>query len=170
MKTSRAVTSRYARALLEMEDEKCLKVIEFLAKIKDEKVKSFLNDPTISPSTKAGFLAEALEVSEKCLRMLEIIFNHKRFEIFNDLYEMTLRNWMRKNGKERVVVKSAQELEEMEKKEIVRIVKEVRKTEPIVELVRDEKLLAGVVIDFEDAVVDMSAVGALKRAAALMGG
>ncbi len=170
MRTSRAVTTRYARALLESEDEGCLKAIGTLAKMRDEKVKNFLNDPTISPVLKAKTIAEVLDTGKRCERMFEIIFQHKRFGIFEELYEIAMRMWMRRTGKERVVVRSAQELEEDEKKEIARIVKEVRKTEPILEIVKDENLLAGVVIDFEDAVVDMSALGALEKAATLMGG
>ncbi len=170
MKTSRAVVLRYARALLELGDERCIEMLRILANLKDERIKSFINDPTVLPTFKARMVARAFGVDERCQKMLQVIFEHKRFKMFDDLYKTSWKLWLRKSNKEEVKIKSAQELDEDELKEITKIIKRVRKSEPVLNVLKDEELLAGIIIDFEDSVIDMSAAGALRKAASLMYG
>ncbi len=170
MKSSRAVVLRYARALLDLGNAQCIDTIKILANMKDEKIVDFLRDPTIPPSLKSEVVGEVFEIKEKCQKFLEVIFEHKRFNIFKDLYEVSWKLWLRKNNKEEVKVESAQQLSEKEIQKIEEVIKKVRRTEPVIEFLKNEKLLAGIVIDFEDSVVDMSAAGALKKAASLMYG
>lgn len=170
MKSRRAVVVRYARALFGMNDLKCLEMIKALAAIDDEKIRTFVSDPTVSPELKANVVASSFDMEEKCKKLLKVIFEHKRFQIFQDLYDISWKLWLRSNKKEHVILRSAQQLDEKEKDEIIKVIKEIRKLDPIIEFVNDENLLAGVVIDFEDSVVDLSAAGALKKAASLMYG
>ncbi|WP_036221459.1 ATP synthase F1 subunit delta [Mesoaciditoga lauensis] len=170
MKTSHAVVLRYARALLELNSTQCLETMKTLANLKDEKVIRFLNDPTVLPSFKAELISASFKTDERCKRILEIIFEHKRFKMFKDLYEVSWKLWLRKTNKEEVKIRTAQELDKKEIEEIEKLVKKIRKTEPVIDVSKEEELLAGIVIDFEDSVVDMSAAGALKKAASLMYG
>ncbi len=170
VKSRRAVVLRYARVLLELKDSRCFEMIKALATIDDDTIRMFINDPTISPESKAKIVANSFGAGEKSERLLKVIFEHKRFQIFRDLYDISWKLWLRSNEKEHVILRSAQQLEKREKDEIIKVIKEIRKLDPIVEVVLDEKLLAGVVIDFEDSVADLSAAGALKKAATLMYG
>jgi F-type H+-transporting ATPase subunit delta len=170
MKTSRAVVLRYARALLDLNNMQCIDVMKTLANLKEERVMSFLNDPTILPSTKADIISASFEIDSRCKKLLEVIFEHKRFKMFKDLYEISWKLWLRKSNKEEVKVESAQELSKEEIEKIKEVVKEIRKTEPVIDVLKNEELLAGIVVNFEDSVVDMSAAGALKKAASLMYG
>ncbi len=170
MKSSRAVVLRYARALLDLNNARCINAIKVLANMEDEKIVDFLRDPTIPPSLKSKVVGEVFGIEEKCQKFLEVIFEHKRFKIFKDLYQLSWKLWLRKNNKEEVRVESAQQLNEEEVQKIEEVIRKVRRTEPVIELSKNEELLAGIVIDFEDSVVDMSAAGALKKAASLMYG
>ncbi len=170
MKSRRAVVVRYARALFGLKDSKCLEMIKAMAAIDDERIKTFINDPTVFPESKANIVANSFGTGKECKKLLKVIFEHKRFQIFGDLYDISWKLWLRSSGKEHVILRVAQQLDENEKNEIIKVIKEIRKLDPIVEIVHDEELLAGVVIDFEDSVVDLSAAGALKKAASLMYG
>ena len=170
MRATRAVTLRYARVLFELKDGKCLEVISALSSIKDEKVKQFVGDPTILAKEKAELIAHAFNTNKKCENLLRVIFEHKRFRIFPDLYQTAWAMRLRDSGKEQVVVRSAQVLNKDETDMIVKIVREIRKSEPILKVVHDPKLLAGITIDFEDSVVDLSVSGALEKVASFMYG
>jgi len=170
VKTSRAIAFRYAKALFELKDEKCLAFIGTLASIKDDEVRLFIGDPTISPKVKAEIIARSFGMNKSCENLLKVIFEHKRFQMFHDLYQIAQAMWLRASGKERVIVKSAQILNEDELNAIAKVVKQVRRSEPVFEVVYDPELLAGITMDFEDSVVDLSAAGALKKVASLMHG
>jgi len=170
VKTNRAIAFRYARALFELKDEKCLEFVGALSSIEDDELRLFIGDPTISPKIKAKFIAGAFDMSKSCENLLKVIFEHKRFRIFHALHQIAQAMWLRANGKERVIVKSAQKLGEDEMNEIKKVVKQLRKSDPVFEVMYDPELLAGITIDFEDSVVDLSAAGALKKAVTFMHG
>lgn len=170
MRTNRAIAFRYAKALFELKDEKCLMLVGALASIKDDKVRLFIGDPTISAKVKAEVIARSFNMNKSCENLLRIIFEHKRFQIFHDLYQIAQAMWLRASGKERVIVRSAQILDEDDLNAITKVVKQVRRADPVFKVIYDPELLAGITIDFEDSVVDLSAAGALKKAASLMHG
>ncbi len=71
---------------------------------------------------------------------------------------------------EKVFVKSAIPLNESDKKIIMDIIKSIRKIEPVLIIKVDPTLLAGIVIDFEDSIIDLSASGMLKNAVSFISG
>lgn len=170
MKGKRALALRYAKVLFEIGDERFLEVLRVLGTEREDNVRLFVHDPTLSPSKKAEIISETFGFDGKCGRFLEVLFSHKRFDILEEVAKIAEVLSMRADGKEKVVVESADDLTDDEKKIIFDTIKKVRKTEPVIELKTNSELLAGITMDFEDSVVDLSAAGALKRAATFMHG
>ncbi len=170
MKGKQALALRYAKVLFEIDDEKFIGILKSLGTEKDDGIRLFIHNPTFSSSRKARIISETFGLDERCERFLEVLFSHKRFDILEEISKIAETLSMRAKGKERVVVESADTLTDDEKKVIFETVKKIRKTEPVIELKKNPELLAGITMDFEDSVVDLSAAGALKRAATFMHG
>ncbi len=168
MRILKTLSYKYAIILNELSDQKLIEVLKSLSHLKDEKIRSFIVDPTVSAEKKAKMIAEAFMLNEKAGKFIELIFEHKRFNLIGEIADMSEKMSMRSNGMEKVKVRSAISLTKDEVSAIIDVIKKVRKTEPVIELEKDETLLAGVIIDFEDSMFDLSAAGTLKEAAAFI--
>uniref|UniRef100_A0A7V3RDL0 ATP synthase subunit delta n=1 Tax=Mesoaciditoga lauensis TaxID=1495039 RepID=A0A7V3RDL0_9BACT len=170
MRIRRALAYKYAMILEEISDQKLFTAIETLSTLDDDRIRSFIFDPTVSPESKSKIISEVFGLDEKSKKFFEILFHHKRFSLIVDIKEIAKKIWMRKNGFEDVKIRNAMLLTDEEKDRIAKTIKQIRKTEPILHFHEEPELLAGVIIDFEDSMIDLSAYGALKEASLFISG
>lgn len=162
MRTNRSLIYKYAFVLSTIKDRNLYMAIDSLLSLKSGDVKAFFLDPTISYQNKSKVLSEVFSLKEKSKRFFDLLFIHKRFDILNEIKDAAEKISMRQHGLEKVYVRSAITLNEKDKQAIIDVIRKVRKTEPVLIVKEDPTLIAGVIIDFEDSIVDLSVVGALK--------
>ncbi|MCL4407363.1 MAG: ATP synthase F1 subunit delta [Thermotogae bacterium] len=162
MKINRSLTYKYAIVLNTIKDRKLYMAIDSLLSLKDGDVKTFFLDPTISYQNKSKVLSEIFSLDERSIRFFDLLFTHKRFNLLNEIKDVAERISMRQHGLEKVYVRSAITLNEKDRQALIDAIKRVRKTEPILIVKEDPSLIAGVIMDFEDSIVDLSVSGALK--------
>ncbi len=170
MKSNGSVIYKYAIVLNKIQNSKLITAIDFLVNLKDEKITNFFSDPTISPREKSDVISDVFKLDARSKNFIEIVFRHKRFKILRNIKEMAEKISMREKGLERVLVRSAIPLNESDEKIIKDAIKSVRKIEPLLIVKVDPTLLAGIVIDFEDSIIDLSASGMLKKAVSFISG
>lgn len=162
MRVNRSLIYKYANVLNTIKDRKLYMAINLLLDLKDEDVRKFFLDPTISYQNKTKILSEIFSLDEKSERFFDLLFIHKRFNLLNEIKALSEKMTMRQNGMEKVYVRSAISLNEEDKQAIVNVVEKVRKTKPVLITKVDPLLIGGIILDFEDSVIDLSISGALK--------
>ena len=153
---------KYAVALRKIENRKLMMAIDALVNVKDESLRSFFYNPTISPKKKSDILAGVFGLDERSKRFFELLFLHKRIHLLKEIKEIVQDISLRENGMERVYVKSATKLDENDKEAIIEAIKKIKDIKPVLVIREDPSLIAGIVINFEDLMIDLSALGALR--------
>jgi len=163
MRSSRSLAYKYAIVLNDIKDRKLYMAIDLLLDLKDDDVKTFFLDPTIPYHNKSKVLSEVFSLDEKSERFFDLLFVHKRFKLLSEIKDLSEKMTMRQHGLEKVYVRSAIPLNEEDKQAIIDAIGKVRKTKSILIVKADPSLIAGIIIDFEDSIVDLSISGAFKN-------
>ena len=108
-------------------------------------------------------MSEVFSLDEKSERFFDLLFVHKRFKLLSEIKDLSEKMTMRQHGLEKVYVRSAIPLNEEDKQAIIDAIGKVRKTKSILIVKEDPSLIAGIIIDFEDSIVDLSISGAFKN-------
>ncbi len=153
---------KYAVVLRKIENKKLLMAIDALVNARDESLRSFFYNPTISPQRKSETLAGVFGLDERSKKFFELLFVHKRFHLLKEIREIFQDISLRENGMERVYVKSATKLDENDKAAIIEAIRRIKDVKPVLVVREDPSIIAGIVINFEDLMVDLSVLGALK--------
>lgn len=157
------VSYKYAVVLRKVENKKLLMAIDSLLNVNDEKLRSFFYNPTISPQKKAEILSSVFSLDERSKMFFELLFVHKRFNLLREIKEIAQDISLHDKGMKKVYVRSALKLDEKDKVAIIEAIKKIRDINPILIVREDPNLIAGIVINFDDLMIDLSARGALTN-------
>jgi len=169
MKHIPSLSHRYAKALfLGIEENELEKTCECLSKssrmINNREIREILIDPTLSKrKVLQMFLKVFDDVPEVFASFLKLIVDRRRLDYLPEI-EMAFKQIMHESiSKIEVKVRTALELTESEKKEIEKLVKSETGRESILSISIDRELVAGMIIEFSDRVIDMTIRGRLAR-------
>ncbi|MBQ8636179.1 ATP synthase F1 subunit delta [bacterium] len=154
---------RYAQALSQSSIEIIDEINRDLALI-DEVIFSnsdfmnFFSHPIVSLKDKKDTLKETLhdKINEKTLNFLEILLDESRFNIFKTIHEVFKEEVDILKNKQRVHVTSAINLDENEKEKLKNKLIEKLQKDVILNYEENKDILGGLVIKYEDKVIDLS--------------
>lgn len=157
---------RYAQALSQSALENIDEINENLALI-DEVIfanndfKNFFSHPIVSLKDKKETLNETLKgkVNEKTLNFLNTLLDEGRFGIFKTIYELFKQEIDVIKNKQRIDVSSVIALSEEEKSRLEEKLSKKLQKEVILNYKEEEEILGGLLIKFEDKIIDLSLKG-----------
>lgn len=170
MKVNISLAYKYALAFNSIKNLKLSMAVDTIINIRDDRIKEFFLDPTIHSCDKSKILTDTFSLDEKSRRFFEIIFKNKRFNLLKDIKDVAESISMRAHNVEKVMIRSAIPLNESDKSVLYDTIKNLRKVTPVLIFKADPSLIAGIVIDFDDSMIDLSISGTLKAAASFMFG
>ncbi|MFW6121405.1 MAG: ATP synthase F1 subunit delta [Petrotogales bacterium] len=169
MKHIPSLSYRYAKAwFLSIKEDELEQVSNCLSKVSKminvSKIREIIIDPTLAKrKVLEMFLKIFDDVPEVFSNFLEIIINRRRLDYLPEI-EMAFKQIMHESiSKIEVKVRTALELTDVEKKEIEKLVKAETGRELILSIFIDKDLVAGMIIEFSDRVIDMTVKGRLER-------
>jgi F-type H+-transporting ATPase subunit delta len=132
--------------------------------INNGEIREILIDPTLTKGKVLQmFLKVFDDVPEVFANFLELVVDRRRLDYLPEI-EMAFRQIMNESiSKIEVKVRTALELTDSEKKEIEKLVKLETGRESILSISIDRELVAGMIIEFSDRVIDMTIRGRLAR-------
>ncbi len=169
MKHIPSLSYRYAKALfLSIKKDELEQVSNCLSRaskmINVSEIREIVIDPTLTKKKVLQmFLKIFDDVPEVFINFLGITINRRRLDYLPEI-EMAFKQIMNESvSKIRVNVRAPLELTESEKNEIERVVKSETGRESIISVSIDKDLVAGMIIEFSDRVIDMTVKGRLER-------
>lgn len=119
---------------------------------------NFFSHPIISLKDKKDTINETLagKVNEKTLNFLNTLLDEGRFNIFKTIYELFKNEVDVIKNKQRVYVTSAIALDEAEKEKLKNKLIDKLKKDVILNYDENKDILGGLLIKFEDNVIDLS--------------
>jgi len=149
----------------EPEKDKVLELLKTSSEIlSDGKVREFLQDPTLPRSEAVKLIREFLgDVPEVFKNFVVILAEKKRLlylPTITDAYEQILDE---SRSKIKVLVETAVEPSQEELKLLEEFIVKESGMKPLFQLEVKPELIAGMVVYFQDRVLDFSAYGRLKR-------
>ncbi|MFO7881701.1 MAG: ATP synthase F1 subunit delta [Kosmotogaceae bacterium] len=169
MKHIPSLSYRYAKALfLSIREDELEKINNCLSKasgmINVSEIREILIDPTLTKRKVLQlFLNVFDDIPDVFKNFLRIIIDRRRLDYLPEI-EMAFKQIMNESvSKIEVKVRTALEIADSEKKEIENLVKSETGRESILSVYIDDDLLAGMIIEFSDRVIDMTVKGRLER-------
>lgn len=157
------VAKRYAHALVESANSEIQNVNRELALVSEaifdnEDLKLFFSHPIVSLKDKKDTIKDTLEdkIGQTTYNFLNTLLDENRIEIFKTIYELFKKELDEINNKQQVEVISAVELDEEEKNKLIEKLSQKLNKEVNLTLVNDDNILGGLVVKFEDKVIDLS--------------
>ncbi|MDI3524273.1 ATP synthase F1 subunit delta [Kosmotoga sp.] len=169
MKRSLTVAYKYAKALFLMTDESerdgILELLKASSEMfSDKKAREFLQDPTFPRSEAVKLILEFLgDVPEIFKNFVVILAEKKRLlylPTITNAYEQILDE---SRSKIKVLVETAVALSNEELKLLEEFIERESGMRPLFQIQIKPELIAGMVVHFQDRVLDLSASGRLKR-------
>lgn len=169
MKSSPVVALKYARAFyssVKAEDyDSSLSLLkdasEFM--VLDE-IKEHVFDPTISASTVYGLFSEYMKTADDLtMRFIELLIRKKRLALLPDIamvFEELVDESRRMIS---VIVETPVDLTDKEFDELTDYIIKETGRKPAFKVEKDPSLIAGIILRYQDKVVDMSLSGRLNR-------
>ena len=119
---------------------------------------TFFNHPIVSLADKKDTLNETLagKIHEKTLNFLNTLLDEGRFSIFKTIHELFKKEVDLIKNKQRVFVTSAISLDENQKERLNQELAKKLQKDVILNYDQNQEILAGLVIKFEDSVIDLS--------------
>ena len=154
---------RYAQAVFEIARDEGrfsewlsdLRVIS--AALEDTKLSTFLSNPKARFSQKKEVLRETFQdVSPKALNLLYLLTSRNQTELLRKIVTLYERMLDEHCGRERAQIITALPLNEVEQKEIIQRLSELREKEVRAEFKIDPQVLGGMVIRVGDKLIDGS--------------
>lgn len=154
---------RYAQALCESSIDILDEISENLALI-DEVIFSnadfinFFSHPIVSLKDKKDTLKETLEgkINEKTINFLEVLLDENRFNIYKTIHEQFKQEVDVAKNKQKINVTSAIALDDNEKEKLKNKLIEKLQKDVILNYEENDEILGGLVIKYEDKVIDLS--------------
>jgi len=169
MKHIPSLSYRYAKALfLGIREDELEKISKCLSKasrmINNGEIREIVIDPTLTKrKVLQMFLKVFDDVPEVFANFLKLIIDRRRLDYLPEI-ESAFKQLMNEAvSKIEVRVRTALELTDNEKKEIKSLVKSETGRESVLSISIDRDLLAGMIIEFSDRVIDMTVKGRLAR-------
>lgn len=154
---------RYALALSQSAIENIDEINENLALVNEvifdnPDFVNFFSHPIVSLKDKKDTINETLngKINEKTLNFLNTLLDENRFNIFKTIYELFKTEVDLIKNKQRVYVTSAIELDNKEKEKLQNKLNEKLQKEVIINYEENQDILGGLLIKFEDKVIDLS--------------
>ncbi|MBR5305027.1 MAG: ATP synthase F1 subunit delta [Candidatus Gastranaerophilales bacterium] len=119
---------------------------------------NFFSHPIVSLKDKKDAINDVLngKINEKTLSFLNILLDENRFNIFETIYEAFKQEVDVVKNRQRVYVTSAIVLDGSEKERLQKKLNEKLQKEVIINYEEDKDILGGLLIKFEDKVIDLS--------------
>lgn len=154
---------RYATALCQSAANNIDEISENLALI-DEAIfanKDFMNffsHPIVSLKDKKEVLINTLDgkINPVTLNFLNTLLDENRFNIFKTIYELFIQEANNLKNKQHIEIISAIELDEAQKQKLSEKLSQKLKKDVILNYQENEDILGGLVIKYEDKVIDLS--------------
>lgn len=154
---------RYAIALKQSALDSICEVLENLESVNEiifnnSSFKAFFLHPNISLRDKKELIAQSFEgkINPVTYNFLQTLLDENRFSIFNTILELFKNEVDLIQNKQRVEVISAVDLDENQKQRLQEKLSEKFNKEAIINYFEDKNILGGLVIKFEDNVIDLS--------------
>lgn len=154
---------RYALALSQSAMNNIDEISENLALIDEvifnnDDFMTFFSHPIVSLKDKKDTLEETLKgkIHQITLNFLETLLDESRFNIFKTIYELFKKEVDIIKNKQRVVVTSVISLDDKEKEKLTKKLSEKLQKEVILNYDESDEILGGLVIRYEDNVIDLS--------------
>ncbi len=154
---------RYARALSEIsinildEVESDLKSVDEII-FNNDSLKAFFLHPVVSLKDKKETIEEAFQgkINPVVYNFIQTLLDENRFSIFKTIFEVFKLESDKIKNKQRVEVISAVDLDEAQKKKLQEKLNSKLNKESILTYRLDEDILGGIVVKFDDKVIDLS--------------
>lgn len=154
---------RYALALKEAAKDNINLILDDLNSI-DEIIfnnpsfKAFFLHPSVSLKDKKEVLSESLEgkINPITFNFLQTLMDENRLSIFETILELFKSQVDLIQNKQRIEVISAVELQDYQKENLALKLSQKLNKEAIISYFKDENILGGLVIKFEDNIIDLS--------------
>ena len=119
---------------------------------------NFFSHPIVSLKDKKDTIKETLEgkINDISLNFINTLLDENRFNIFKTIFEQFKKEVDEIKNKQRVDVTSAIELDENQKKELIEQLRKKLNKDVILTYEENEEILGGLVVKFEDKVIDLS--------------
>lgn len=163
----------YAQALIDISNDGNITkdtVKSDLSVVKDvisssSELYSVLTSPSISFDKKRLILADVFSknISKEVLNFLNLITEKNKFDSLNDIVSAFIELTDEIDGLKHVKVFSALEIPEEQKKQLSEILNKKLSTTVIPEWVIDEDVIGGLIIKYDDNVIDMSIKNKLDK-------
>lgn len=154
---------RYAIALSQSANENIDEIADNLALVdevifKNNEFKSFFSHPAISCFDKKETIRQTFEnkINEKSLNFIYTLLDEGRFSIFETIFDLFQKQKDIIKNTQRVDVISAIELDDNQKERLKEKLSSKLQKQVILNFESDKNILGGLVIKFEDKVVDLS--------------
>ena len=154
---------RYALALKESAKENYQIILEDLKNIdeiifENPEFKSFFLHPKVSLEDKKQILNEALKdkINTLSLNFIQNLFDENRFNIFKTILELYSNEVDIINNIQRIEVISAVNIDNSQKERLEKSLSEKLNKTPKVAYSLDSSILGGIIVKFEDKVIDLS--------------
>ena len=157
------VAKRYAKALLESSINNIDEISDDLELIdnsifKDESFKMFFSHPVVSLKDKKETIKETFQnkINSITLNFLETLLDEGRFNIFSTIFDVFQKE---KNNIKNIKILDvfyAYEIDEEQKTRLKDKLSNKFNKEVILNYQKDETILGGLVIKFEDKIIDLS--------------
>ena len=154
---------RYAQALSQSAMENLDEINQNLALVdevifQNDDFKTFFSHPIVSLKDKKDTLNETLadKIHEKSLNFLNTLLDEGRFSIFKTIYELFKKEVDLIKNKQQIYVTSAISLDAEQKERLNNELAKKLQKDVILNYEQNEEILAGLVIKFEDNVIDLS--------------
>lgn len=157
------VAKRYAKALLESSINNIDEISDDLELIdnfifKDESFKMFFSHPVVSLKDKKETIKETFQnkINSITLNFLETLLDEGRFNIFSTIFDVFQKE---KNNLKNIKILDvfyAYEIDEEQKTRLKDKLSNKFNKEVILNYQKDETILGGLVIKFEDKIIDLS--------------
>ena len=119
---------------------------------------NFFSHPIVSLKDKKDAINDVLngKINEKTLSFLNILLDENRFNVFKTIYEAFKQEVDVVKNRQRVYVTSAIALDGSEKERLQKKLNEKLQKEVIINYEENKDILGGLLIKFEDKVIDLS--------------
>lgn len=161
----KSLATVYAVAMLNAQEdssveERLAELRDFLAGAFDAQpaFESLLTSPRVSRDDKLGMLERAIlpQASPFFGGFLKVLANRERLDLLRAIYAVAISEYESRQGKRRVVVRTAVELPENQLEQIRQKLREILSAEPVLQIEVDPSLIGGLVIQVGDTVYDSS--------------
>lgn len=166
------VASRYAKSLLELARDKSQddRVYQDMAAFgqlasKSAELRDLLNNPIVSGADKLKVLNQIFKDSSDLTKsFVELVISRKRESELANIAKDYVQKYDDKKGVTKVTVKSAMEMDEAAMENVKRYLRGIVSKDDIhIENIIDASVIGGMIIQFEDKLLDLSVAKELKE-------